>query len=263
MLFICLMTNTLLTLHGYVQAHVETSRLYQRMYGQNYHSSGVSYRGRPPCHDTMEETENRRTIISTGVYHLVIEHMEVGTITRSSSLTLIMAYRAVVEWRTTSRNLDLFPIKRRKSKNVDFSQQVAQIISMLHCRGADFLALISEIGRPWPQAPPVKGQGKIPLSLFLSLSTKGGVGVGKGGVGRGGRVGGGGVGVVGLVVVMVWGGWWWGVEGWWVVWLDYLSNQIPILKNCHFGVKENHCWLNEGLEIWTPKHFSFVGKGQT
>ena len=31
------------------------------------------------------------------------------------------------------------------------------------------------------------------------------------GVGRGGRVG-----VVGWVV-MVWDGWWWGAQGWWVV----------------------------------------------
>ena len=31
--------------------------------------------------------------------------------------------------------------------------------------------------------------------------------------------------------------------------LDYISNQIQILKNCHFGVKENHCQLNERLEI--------------
>ena len=64
---------------------------------------------------------------------------------------------------------------------------------------------------------------------------------GGGGVGRGG---GGRVLVVGWVVV--------GcevVEGWWVVLLDYLSNQIQILKNCHFGVKENHCQFNEGLEI--------------
>ena len=66
------------------------------------------------------------------------------------------------------------------------------------------------------------------------------------------------VGVVGWVVVGVQSG-----EGWWVVWLDYLSNRIQILKNWHFGVKENHCPLNEGLEIWKPKHFSFVGKGQT
>ena len=27
------------------------------------------------------------------------------------------------------------------------------------------------------------------------------------------------------------------------------SNQIQILKNCHFGVKKNHCRLNEGLKI--------------
>ena len=78
-------------------------------------------------------------------------------------------------------------------------------------------------------------------------------------VGWGGRIGGGGVGVVvgrvwvvGWVVVGWWSGygWWWGVK-WWRggEWCDYLSNQIQILKNCHFGVKENHCRFNEGLEV--------------
>ena len=52
-------------------------------------------------------------------------------------------------------------------------------------------------------------------------------------------MGGGGVGVVGWGwVVIMWGGWWWDREWWWVVRLDYLSNQIQILKNCHFGVKK-------------------------
>ena len=54
------------------------------------------------------------------------------------------------------------------------------------------------------------------------------VGVGWVVVGWGGGVGGDGVG-------------WAVVEGWWVVWLYYLSNQIQIPKN--------HCRLNEGLKI--------------
>ena len=84
---------------------------------------------------------------------------------------------------------------------------------------------------------PMKYQALRPQ--FFSMGGWVGVGVVGGwwwgGVGRdgGGRVGGGGVGWVVLGCRVV--------EGWWVVWLDYLSNQIQILKNCHFGVKKNHC----------------------
>ena len=29
------------------------------------------------------------------------------------------------------------------------------------------------------------------------------------------------------------------------------------------STKGKICWFNEGLKIWTPKHFSLVGEGQT
>ena len=53
----------------------------------------------------------------------------------------------------------------------------------------------------------------------------------------------------------------WVVVGWWVVlqvgWLDYLSNQIQILKNCHFGLKKNPYpprWICM-THIWFPTEF--------
>ena len=53
-----------------------------------------------------------------------------------------------------------------------------------------------------------------------------------------------------------WGGWWWG-GWWWLGLLDYFSNQIQILKNCHFGVKKNHYpprWICM-THIWFPTEF--------
>ena len=44
----------------FVQAHIETARLYHKMYGESYYSSGCSYRGLPPEHGMTEETEDQK-----------------------------------------------------------------------------------------------------------------------------------------------------------------------------------------------------------
>ena len=64
--------------------------------------------------------------------------------------------------------------------------------------------------------------------------------------------GGGGVGVVG-------GLWWGGVVGWGVR-LDYLSNQIQILKNCHFGVKKIIVDLMKELKYEHQSTFPLWGR---
>ena len=51
----------------------------------------------------------------------------------------------------------------------------------------------------------------------------------------------------------------WVVVGWWVVlqvvWLDYLSNQIQILKNCHFGLKKKS--LPTQMDLYDPHMVSY------
>ena len=61
-----------------MQAHIETARLYNKMNGENYYSSGCSYRGLPPEHGLVEETEDqRRVAYAARLYQVLLEHMEV------------------------------------------------------------------------------------------------------------------------------------------------------------------------------------------
>ena len=60
-------------------------------------------------------------------------------------------------------------------------------------------------------------------------------------------------------------GWvWWGGMGLvgcgGVVWLDYLSNQIQILKNCHFGVKKIIVDLMKDLKYQHQSIFPLLGR---
>ena len=61
----------------FVQAHIETARLYSKMYGESYYSSGCAYRGLPPEREMVEETEDQRRVVCARLYLVLLEHMEV------------------------------------------------------------------------------------------------------------------------------------------------------------------------------------------
>ncbi len=59
---------------------METAKLYQRKFGCSYYSSGCSYRGPPPRHALVPETEERRADISTGIQVINFESVKVGAL---------------------------------------------------------------------------------------------------------------------------------------------------------------------------------------
>ena len=60
------------------QAHQQTTQLYEQTFGEVYAYPGCSYRGLPPKHFMIEETDAQRTAVSTLKFRVTLQSMKVN-----------------------------------------------------------------------------------------------------------------------------------------------------------------------------------------